>query len=49
MAWEDLSEHTGTLVALLGVSAGIAGFFFWKLIKSMVWWCNCQQHYGNGN
>lgn len=32
---KDLAEHTGTLIALLGVVASIAGAFFWRMMSRM--------------
>ncbi len=32
MNYQDLAEHTGTLVALLGVFAGISGFLLWRML-----------------
>jgi len=35
MNWHDLSEHTSTLVALLGLVATVAGVLFYRLINGM--------------
>ncbi len=32
MEWADLNEHTGTLVALLGLCAGLVGLLFWRML-----------------
>jgi hypothetical protein len=29
--FHDLAEHTGTLISLLGLVAGIAGLLFWRM------------------
>ncbi len=31
MAYQDLAEHSGALVALLGVFAGLSGLLFWRM------------------
>lgn len=51
MNYQDLAEHTGVLVALLSVFAGISGFLMWrifsrlekKLDEVLHWCCECQR------
>jgi hypothetical protein len=33
MNYQDLAEHTGVLVALLSVFAGISGFLIWRMFS----------------
>ena len=40
--WNDLTEHIGAIIAILGILAslvglfaGLAGFFFWRLISGI--------------
>ena len=33
MSYQDLAEHTGVLVALLAVFAGISGFLIWRMFS----------------
>lgn len=33
MNYQDLAEHTGALVALLGVFATISGFLLWRMFS----------------
>lgn len=33
MNYPDLAEHTGSLVALLSVFAGISGFLMWRMFS----------------
>ncbi|MBW1991010.1 MAG: hypothetical protein JRI59_02580 [Deltaproteobacteria bacterium] len=51
MNYQDLAEHTGTLVALLSIFAGISGFLMWrmfsrvekKLDEMLRMCCECQR------
>jgi hypothetical protein len=51
MNYQDLAEHTGSLVALLGLFAGISGFLMWrmfsrverKLDEVLQFCCECQR------
>jgi hypothetical protein len=51
MNYQDLAEHTGSLVALLGIFAGISGFLMWrmfsrverKLDEVLHFCCECQR------
>lgn len=35
MPYQDLAEHLGVLVALLGVFAGLSGSLFWRMLVRM--------------
>ncbi len=35
MQYQDLAEHLGALLALLGVFAGLSGFLFWRMLVRM--------------
>jgi hypothetical protein len=35
MHYQDLAEHLGTVIALLGVFASLSGFLFWRLLVRM--------------
>jgi hypothetical protein len=51
MNYQDLAEHTGILVALVSVFAGISGFLMWrmfsrverKLDEMLQLCCECQR------
>ena len=35
MHYQDLAEHLGAILALLGVFASLSGFLFWRLLVRM--------------
>jgi hypothetical protein len=35
MQYQDLAEHLGALLALLGIFAGLSGFLFWRMLVRM--------------
>jgi hypothetical protein len=35
MHYQDLSEHVGSLVTLLGLFAGVSGFLVWRMLVRM--------------
>ncbi len=35
MYYQDLSEHVGALVSLLGLFAGVSGFLVWRMLVRM--------------
>lgn len=35
MSYQDLGEHVGTLVTLLGIFAGVSGLLLWRMLVRM--------------
>ena len=35
MSYQDLGEHTGTLVSLVGLFAGVSALLLWRLLTRM--------------
>jgi hypothetical protein len=54
MSYQDLGEHTGALVSLVGVFAGVSAFLLWRLLTRMEkkldelyqLCCDCRQELG---
>jgi hypothetical protein len=54
MSYQDLAEHTGTLVSLVGLFAGVSAFLLWRLLTRMEkklddlyhLCCDCRQELG---
>ena len=35
MHYQDLAEHVGAVIALLGIFASLSGFLFWRMLVRM--------------
>lgn len=54
MVYQDLGEHAGTLVSLVGLFAGVSAFLLWRLLTRLEnkldelyqLCCDCRQELG---